>query len=380
LRSIKLNFFLNILNITCLILDSGGGLGIRNISFLIIFIYVLKGIYSNYALKKNFLILYVFFLISLSPAVIISILNSVPISVIFKWLFSFLVIPFLYVYIKTSNLSVKCFVYSGVIFSSIIIMLFFGRLYNLSIISLFNEYISSHSDGFFGNKTFLNGIVLPNVYFQGTLSLVICGSLCLKYKNYFIFFLIIFSLILAPSRFGFMILLLWALFILFRKSLFRITLLLPILMFIFYFSFKDLAFGYEIISAFTGESDALAIRNGHFISIVDIFRDNPFYLFFGQGPGSVFFTKGTYIFTDNIEISQLEFIRKYGFISFLNFCVFYFFPLLGKSNSDIYLKGSLVMYFLVSFSNPVLFSLFSMLFLAFVYVEIFDNKLTVHDI
>lgn len=364
---------LNVICLTILILDSGGGLRLRNIAFLIIIVFGLYGMYKYRSLNKNFVYAFLIFLISLIPGIMISVFNSIPLFQIVNWILSFMLLPFFYFYAKGSELSHKCFVIAGSIFSAIVIVLFFGRLMNIGLVIAANDYITSNSDGFFGNKNFLSGDILPNVYFQGTLSVIICGCLSLRNNNYWAFFLILIGLILAPSRFGFMVLILWAVFLFLRKSWIRLG-YLPIIIIVAFFVLQNLAFGKELFSAFTGESDAMEVRNGHFVSIYNIFKDNPFYFLFGQGPGSVFFTQGTYSLTDNIEISQLEFIRKYGVFALVSFCLFYFMPLFSRFRSDIYLKGALVIYFMVSFSNPVLFSIFSMLYLAFVYVKIFDNK------
>jgi hypothetical protein len=369
----KYKTVLNVICLTILMLDSGGGLGLRNIAFLIIIVFGLYGMYKYRSFNKNFIYAFLIFLISLIPGIMISFLNSVPIFQIINWVMSFLLLPFFYFYAKGSELSNKCFVIAGGFFSTIVILLFFGRLMNFGAAIVVNDYITSHSDGFFGNKNFLSGAILPNVYFQGTLSVIICGCLSLRKNNYLTFFIILLGLILAPSRFGFMVLILWALFLFLRKSWVRLF-YLPVIFMVVFVILKNLAFGQELFSAFTGESDAIEVRNGHFISIYTIFKDNPLSFLFGQGPGSIFFTKGTYSLVDNIEISQLEFIRKYGIFSLISFCLFYFMPLLGRFRSDIYLKGAIVIYFVVSFSNPVLFSIFSMLFLAFVYVKVFDNK------
>lgn len=358
--------------------DSGGGLGLRNIAFVIIFFFALFSIYQYPAFNKNFVSIYLIFLLSLIPGILISVSNLIPIPQIFNWIVSFMLLPIFYFYVKGSELTQRCFVIAGVIFSYFVIALFFGRLMNISLAISANDYINSHSNGFFGNKNFLSGDILPNVYFQGTLSVIICGALSLRNKNFVAFFIILIGLILAPSRFGFIVLMLWAGFIFFRKSLIRII-FLPIILIVAFEILHNLSFGTELLSVFTGESDSLQVRNGHILSIYRIFQKYPLYFLFGQGPGSIFFTTGTSSLTDNIEISQLEYIRKYGILSFLLFCLFYFMPLISNLKSDLYIKGSLVLYFIVSFSNPVLFSIFSMLFLAFAYVEIFDNKTNKYD-
>lgn len=354
-------------------LDSGGGLLVRNISFLIIIFFGLNGLYKYPSLNKNFIYLYFLFLASIIPAIMTSLINEIAIPQILNWILAFLLLPFLYFYAKGSELSQRCFVLAGTVFSCFVIALFFGRLMDIGIFVTINDYITNNSNGFFGNKNFLSGDILPNVYFQGTLSVIICGVLSLSNKNYLSFSLILLGLILAPSRFGFMVLVLWGGFLFLRKSWVRIS-MLPLILIVIFLILENLAFGKELFSVFTGESDSLEVRNGHLSSIYGIFTEYPLSFFFGQGPGSTFFTKGTSSITDNIEISQLEYIRKYGIFSFLVFCLFYFMPLLSRLKSDIHIKGALVLYFAVSFSNPVLFSIFSMLFLAFVYVQIFDNK------
>jgi len=332
------------------------------------------GTSNSNRISKIFLYPILLFLFSLIPAVGISLINFIPFSVILNWTLSFLMLPFLYYYVKGSNLTIDNFIQAGTIFAIIVITLFLGRLFEIGLILEMNDYIMARSNGFFGNKNFLSGDILPNVYFQGTLSLIITGALSLKYRNYLNFVIILLALIIAPSRFGFLLLVFWLLFVLITKNI-RYILFLPFILFILFIILIQLPFGKELFSIFTGEADSLSIRNGHFVSISNIFIKNPISLIFGQGPGSIFYTSGIDSITDNIEISQLEFIRKYGLISFTFFCVLYFRPFLFKFNNSKFYKGTLLLYFVVSFSNPVLFSIFSMLFLTFVYVIIEKNNL-----
>lgn len=248
-------------------------------------------------------------------------------------------------------------------------------MFNISPINDINDYIKDHSEGFFGDKNFLSGDILPNVYFQGTLSLVICGSLCLQSKNYLVYLLILIALVLAPSRFGFMVLVGWGIFIFLRKSATRLV-VLPLLFMILYYLLTLLPFGFELFSIFNGGGDGLEVRNGHIESLRNFFSNNPWAFFTGAGPGSLFYTKGTGNIQDNIEISQFEYVRKYGIISFAFFNILYFGPFLAKKK-NIYILGALVMYYVVAFSNPVLFSIFSMLFLTYAYLKNFGLQETV---
>jgi hypothetical protein len=297
-------------------------------------------------------------------------MNNIPLNVIVTWIISFLAIPLFYLYVKGSNINNKVFVVSGIIFALIIIILFSGRIFNITPINNLNDYIKDHSEGFFGNKNFLSGDVLPNVYFQGTLSLIICGSLSLQTKSYFSYFIIIIALILAPSRFGFLILVTWGSYVFLKKNPLRMVLLIPFFS-VLYLILSQLPFGFELFSIFNGGGDGLEVRNGHLESLKNYFSNNPITFFFGGGPGSVFYTRGTGNIQDNIEISQLEYIRKYGIFSFILFNLFYFGPLFSKKK-EIYIIGALIMYYITAFSNPVLYSIFAMLFLAYSYVKMYD--------
>lgn len=66
----------------------------------------------------------------------------------------------------------------------------------------------------------------------------------------------------------------------------------------------DVFFDY-FINALTGKSETTIVRIQHFESIVKLFQDNPFYLIFGQGLGTTFYTTGFGYFTDNVEIDLL---------------------------------------------------------------------------
>lgn len=353
-------------------IDSGGGLGLRNLSFAIMLLFAAYGALTFYSVNRKFLFIYVLFLVSLIPGIFTSFINpQVPAGGILFWIFSFLLIPFFLLYVKASKLNGRTYVFSGTIFGILIITLFFGRLYGIAPINNINEYITSHSDGFFGNKNFVSGDILPNVYFQGTLSLIICVVMSLENKNYFSYLIILIALVLAPSRFGFMVTILWGLIIYIRKSYLRIF-LIPLLGCVLVLILYNLPFGTELFAIFNGQSDGVDIRNGHIQSIIHEFDVHPLSFLTGEGPGSLFYSQGYGDYVDNIELSQFEYLRKYGIFSFLVFTLFYFGPLLKKQENTFFLKGALVMYYIVSFSNPVLYSMFAMLFLTLVYVETFQ--------
>jgi hypothetical protein len=304
---------------------------------------------------------------------VIALLSKIDVATIFSWIFAYLCIPLFYFYVKGSDLKIEDYIKAGGAFALVVIALFFGRLLQIPFVITVNDFIESRSSGFFGSKNFLSGDILPNVYFQGTLSLIICGALCVPYKHYWTFGLILISLVLAPSRFGVIVLVMWFLYLFFKGS-YRRLLWIPIILIILMFALENLAFGKEILALFNGESDGGSVRFGHFSSVMKEFGSSPFNMIFGFGPGSEFYSSGFQEMATNIEISQLEYIRKYGLISFLFFIAFYFRTLLINRREIYFLNGALVLYFIVAFSNPVLSSLFLFLFLMFTYIKAFESK------
>ena len=94
----------------------------------------------------------------------------------------------------------------------------------------------------------------------------------------------------------------------------------------------DVFFDY-FINALTGKSETTIVRIQHFESIVKLFQDNPFYLIFGQGLGTTFYTTGFGYFTDNVEIDHINTIRKFGLVWSTLFYLFIFWEInsLGRS-------------------------------------------------
>lgn len=369
----KIRFALNFVCISFLMIDSGGGLGLRNISFLIIILFAVYQLFIIKKVNKYFLILYITLLLSLIPGIFVSLSNpAIQINVILVWTSVFFLIPLFFLYVQGSKLNNIVFVKSGAFFGLLIIFLFFGRLFGNPAANAINDYIVLHSNGFFGDKSFISGNILPNVYFQGTLSLIICAVISLQGKHYYSYGIILIALILAPSRFGFIVLILWGLIVFVRKSFLRV-LVVPLFAVIIFLVLYNLPFGTEVLGIFNGQSDGVEIRNGHIQSVINEFKGRPLAFFTGEGPGSEFYTKGYGRYADNIELSQFEYLRKYGIVSFIAATFFYFWPLLGKKKDTFFLKGALIMYYFVSFSNPVLYSIFAMLFLTYAYIENFSN-------
>lgn len=62
----------------------------------------------------------------------------------------------------------------------------------------------------------------------------------------------------------------------------------------------------------TVKNSSSGAKDGHIISYIEMFSQNPSYFLIGTGPGSYFYSKGFGEFTTNTEISYLELVRMFG--------------------------------------------------------------------
>lgn len=348
------------------IIDSGGPIGIRMLSLGLAV--AVGGL--NFLLQRNrkmdvYFLIFIFFLLIFSICGFISAaINGIELKVAYIWILPVVSVPVFYFFFlsfKTDDL-VKGVVYTGWVFSFVILMTFFS-LYFLGESSL---TIIQHYDlpGWF----YIRPDGYPQVYFQATLVLVLI-TIYSYFKNYkksaFVF---CFILLMCLSRFGFstsmaFILLGMTGIVLYIRRYVTTIFILQSALFVIACLVMYLQVGMDYVM----DGSGFQIRLGHLISIFDAMRfDN---LMIGMGPGSEVYSIGFEKFTDNIEISQLELIRKYGFVGYFIYTLAFFFLLtsLVKKNKfpEIY---ALYGFYIASYSNPVLlsfsFSVFAGCFLA----------------
>ena len=362
--------FKNLLNILCiylLLIDSGGGAKLRLFSLLYIVIHSILFLLNNKKFNFIYIILWVLLIFSLFPSILISLESNVTISNIIPWITALLFSPIIYMFIINAEVSLNEIIYSGLFFSLTIIFIFFGRLMNIQFFAIINDFFLINSNGFFG-YVIVNEIPFPNVYFQATLSLVPIAILSIFFKKYLITILLLIALIVSPSRTGFLFVCFYLIANITLNNFSPFKILLFTLLLISLFSFPPIFD--RFIKMFTSENEGSSIRIGHLSSIYDFFIKNPINIIFGQGPGTYFYSYGTKTLENNMEISQVEFIRKFGLISFFFFLAFYFIPFLSiKKDNTKPIIHALFFYFLVSFSNPVMYSFFLLILLAISYKE-----------
>jgi len=102
------------------------------------------------------------------------------------------------------------------------------------------------------------------------------------------------------------------------------------------------------------------IKTGHIESIFNLFQEKKYILLVGQGPGSYFYSKGSFEFTNKTEVTYLEFIRIFGLPIFLIFMIILLKPFYdwkrGYFKGKEYLLLSYFLYLLIAATNPLIVS------------------------
>lgn len=337
--------------------DSGGVLGLRNLGVIILSFYFFFSIFNLKKIDLHVFNICIFSLIVFIYCYLVSNYNNISTVDSINKLIVFVFLPICIFSLMFLNPQVikKSLIYSGLLFSFVILLTFI-----YFIIDPFGAEIIFKELGVPG-WFYLRADNYPQVYYQATLTLVpICiFSYCYGYKK--IGLVILLTLLISLSRFGFLCaIIIIILFEFFNTKKLVLSFFCIYLSIIFLFPFlgytlyvnSDLP---RVHSAYFME-DGLYIRLGHLYSIYDSFTTKSF--IFGSGAGSYFYTIGSHDYVDNIEISQLELLRRNGLIGYYltSFLLIYISYLLIKK--ELYVEFiTLFAFYIVSFSNPVLLTL-----------------------
>ncbi|SSR64279.1 Uncharacterised protein [Acinetobacter baumannii] len=337
--------------------DSGGVLGLRILGVVILSFYFFISILYLHKIDMHVFNISIFSFIVFIYCYLVSNYNNISTVDSINKLIVFIFMPIFIFSLMFLNHQVvkKSLIYSGLLFSLVILLTFIYFIIDpFGAEIIFKEL---EIPGWF----YLRADNYPQVYYQATLTLVpICiFSYCYGYKK--IGLVILLTLLISLSRFGFFCaIIIIILFEFFNTkklvlSLFYIYLsimvLFPFLGYALYVN-SDLP---KVYSAYSND-DGLYIRLGHLYSIYDFFTTKSF--IFGSGAGSYFYTIGFHEYVDNIEISQLELLRRNGLIGYYlaSSLLIYISYLLIKK--ELYIEFiCLFAFYIISFSNPVLLTL-----------------------
>lgn len=347
------------------ILDTGGWLFARP---LVVILFLIKLLGKRVLIiSKREILPWFILVILLLPSLINARGQNIPTIVSLTYIYPLLVFPIFLIFSNTLKLNRTSLFYVGYYFSATVILFFILRLINFGPVNGIVQYLQANpSSGFFDEKNAFFGRRLPVVYFKATLLLVPINILSLYYSKYTLYALTLLALVLAPSRTGVVVVVLFSLPNFYKKNR---TWFKYILFFLLVYLAQMFYKNWKLISELFLFAGGLT-RFTHIAAIVEYLQRNPWFIFFGAGPGSTFFSeafinqenKG---FTDDSEISQFEVLRRYG-IFFLIYLIYLFKIvlkkfLLSRRKGDYY---ALLSYFIVSASNPVLLTAPAMFYYA----------------
>jgi hypothetical protein len=345
------------------IFDMGGGFGLKYVSFGVALLYLsLNPRFLPLDVPINFLMYGLFFVWPVL-SLLLGILAGADVALAVTQTTPFVAALVFFMVLQTVTIRPVLSVFFGTMYSlAIFVIVMYGLIWFRQpagdfLLTLF----SSEAHGYFGRRDF-GAIVLPNVYFKATLFLVpayvyyVYGGKLVKAS------LILLALLLAFSKAGFVICLLFTLgYPFFSASKRRFTsafVLIALLSAPWLFGYQE--FTEELILSLTGQSETSQIRLGYFDSLYALLGESPLTLLVGQGAGVGFYAHNLGAFVANIELDHLNVIRKYGLPWFMVFAALVLMLAYKLFRSDLQesriLGLALLSIFIAAGTNPVLLS------------------------
>lgn len=352
------------------IYDMGGGFGIKYVSYAVALLYAvhkLRPLPADRPTTHMFLCVFLLWpVLSLFHGLLVGADTALAVSQITPFIAAF-------VYLLASQ-SVSpghaISAFFGTMFSlAVVVLAMYGLLwFNLPAGEYLLSIFQSAEHGYFGYRPF-GDIDLPNVYFKATLFFVpayvyfLCKGKLLKAL------LVLLALVLAFSKAGFVICLVFTLGYLFmyrtgkrRKAAIVFALLVLTPLFLGFQQFTE-----ELVQSISGQSETSRVRLSYLGSLYDLLGESPLTLLVGQGAGVSFYSHFLGEYVTNIEVDFLNSIRKFGLPWFLVFaasvlalCTKLFRSALPDGRT---LGLALLASFFATGSNPVLLSPPSLMFM-----------------
>jgi len=128
----------------------------------------------------------------------------------------------------------------------------------------------------------------------------------------------------------------------------------------------------DVRSAFSSDSDQMALRQGHASSVMTLMSKHPLYLLVGQGAGTEFYSTGTHNWESRMEVDHVDAVRQYGLFWFLIFswlCGRTAVRLIRSGEPEKKANGwALASMYVVGGTNPALMTPLFMFYLAVCYL------------
>lgn len=365
--SVKISKYLYLITLLILLVDIGGGVGIKYVAISLLMIWA-TALIAIYGVHKKFLneigVIIFFFAASVWYAVIrgVDIKNAISESTYVIFFIFFVVIQKVPREVA-SELFVKV-----IVTGSFLIIFTFVLLYTIpSSIELFGKLGKTYRLGFLGFQE-IAGTVFPNVYYRWSMWLI--PAFVLSIGRYNVASLIIgIACIITLSTSIIFFSLLGAAFLFFSMRSLRESngtaaktiIILTIIVGLAAIIFPDISSELfdNIASKFSSESQSTSLKLGHIEGIFEALQDSWVNLVFGMGVGSEFYSPGTGTFLINVEVSHFNFVRQYGLLISLLFFGYVFFSIVQAYRTDQLGKRwaiGLLTLFLAAGTNPLLMS------------------------
>ncbi len=355
-----------------LLFDSGGMLGLQYLSVALFASVVVSSSSMNrlkfdglfYEFTSLVLIVYVLFFLG-------TILNESERYFHYASFMIFLMISYFFTSLWGMDRAKDSYIWASILFVIVYLLVHFLLVFYGSaeqIVSMLDQNIAGrfHKKNFFGYEYFV-------IYPQSILFITGASVVLFLRGRYFLYLMTLLLLFISTSRFG----LLTSLLMPFFCYVFGVRAAARFLTYSFPFLILGLFLCYFLVYFYFREDfnpdyyyglSSFEARVGQLISTIESFSSVS-EVFFGQGAGSEFYSLRSLSYVDNSELSQLEFIRKYGVISFVTFHVLIFRSLYLCNVRKRY--EELLIIFTVYFttlSNPVLTSLFLAMVVVYGYI------------
>jgi hypothetical protein len=229
------------------------------------------------------------------------------------------------------------------------------------------DYTSAFYSPYFG------GIGEHRLYFLATLWLTPTAIYFARTSRFTLAILCLTGLIMAGSRSGAVIVLLFILWILLTVKKYRVVGAISAAIGIALGLFIFPGFIENMRQAFLlADSSALLIRYGHAISAIQVFVDKPWTIFIGNGAGATFYSSGTGAWVVRMETDHLDAIWRYGlvwFVAFTGLCFWTIRRLTRSGQATHKAHGlALLSMYIAGGTNPELISPLFMFYLSACYL------------
>jgi len=345
------------------IYDMGGGFGVKYLSFAVALLYLILHFKSFPMDRSTSHIFICLFLLWPVLSLLLGVLSEADTALAINQITPFLAAVVFFLVIQSTSPGYAISIFFGTMYSLAIVvivmyaLMWFGHPAANYVLSIF----SSDVHGYIGFRPF-GDVFLPNVYFKATLFFVPTYIYFLYSAKLIKALVVLLALVLAFSKAGFAICILFTICYLFlhkTKFYFKVAIVLAFLLmapgFLNYGEFID-----ELKLSLTGQSETSQVRIGYIEPLKVLFGEAPWTLLIGQGAGALFYAQNMGGFVANIEVDYLNAIRKFGLPWFLVFATFILSLsrklFISKLSEGRVIGLSLLAIFIAAGTNPVLIS------------------------